>query len=169
MKSARITMSLISLIALGVTACSSSGISRSTLTKTFVLEQKKNGTDVDAGCVSEAFAKLSDADMKVIDVSIRKDAEPVGISGDGMALIIEAMSCAGSIDGVSIPAGVAGLSAAQNLMLTEMLKQMEASGLKVDKDCMTEAVKGLDNNVLTNTSSPEVAAIGAEVLKCVTP
>lgn len=150
-----------------VTACGSDTISRSALASSIVARAKKDGQVIEAGCVKSALSKLNDADLKVMDTAIRKDAGPTGLSTGGEEVMLEIVACAGSIGGVSVPAATEGLSAVQNLMLDQLAKQFEGQGYTVDKPCLTELMKGLTLDQIKDPASPALTKLTTDALACI--
>ena len=148
-------------------ACGTDTVSRSTLTKSLVAEAEKSGATVDSGCISDAVSKLTDKDLAVIDKAIKTNADPTELSGEGMSVMVEIVSCQGAISGDSLAPAIEGLNAVQSLMVSEILKQFEGSGTKIDEACLQDLIKAIDSAELVDPQSEAVKSLTADVVGCV--
>jgi hypothetical protein len=129
-----------------------------------------DGAEADEDCVRDVVAQLSDEDVEKIveagpdgDPDVSAEAEDIGMQ------LAECVTDFGdSLDSVEpgdvdIPEGLEVTDA----MVDVMVSQMEASGLKVDRDCIGEALEGQDLAALAEAEmTPEVMQ---SLMGCVTP
>lgn len=123
-----------------------SGGGRDEVVDQFVEAASADGATVDEACVREVVAKLPDADVEKIveagpdgDADVSAEAEELGFE------LIECVEDFGDLTSVdpsdaSIPEGVEITDA----MVDLMVEQIEASGVSVDRDCIGEALEGMD-------------------------
>ncbi len=172
MRSARVLTVFGSATLLLLSGCSDAKLSREAIAESFAKEVSADGTEADLGCIKDAVAEFSDADMTVIDKAIRADSDLTkDLSGDGMEVLIEMMGCTSlESDGIAVPEAVEGLSTMQSLMYTEMLKSLNASGTSVDEDCLKQLVAGVDNEFLSDPAKAAelTSELGEQAASCIT-
>lgn len=183
-----IATSLAALVLTTIAACggddSSSGTTRNAVLDQVIAEAENGGATVDRGCAEAAIAKLSDKDASAI-LAAGVDGDP-DVSEDAMAVANELFGCMnfdgvvdsvldGSLPDVSLPdVSLPDVSIPEGIEVTDEMIDMivtsiEQSGAKVDRDCIADAIQGVDLAELAGqagTMSPEFIQ---RFIGCVTP
>lgn len=159
------TMGIAALASLALfsTACGGdeggSSSDREEIVEQFVAAAEADGGAVDEACVREVVDKFPEADVEKI-IEAGPDGNPE-VSAEAEDLVFEFVNCVedfgdlSSVDpsDVEIPEGVEITDA----MVDAMVDQMEASGLTVDRDCIGEALEGMDlAAVASGAMTPEL-------------
>lgn len=178
-----IATSVAALVLTTLAACggddSSSGTTRNAVLDQVIAEAENGGATVDRGCAEAAIAKLSDKDASAI-LAAGVDGDP-DVSEDAMAVANELFGCMNfdgvvdsvldgslpdvSLPDVSIPEGIE----VTDEMIDMIVTSIEQSGAKVDRDCIADAIQGVDLAELAGqagTMSPEFIQ---RFIGCVTP
>lgn len=171
------TGSVVALLAM-TTACggddpisSASSGPRSEVLAQLMDEVEASGAKVDEACASKVVDQLSDDDIAKI-VAAGPDGDP-NVSADADALALQLFECvedfgtleSGVPSDISIPEGVEITDA----MVDAMVTSLESSGMTVDRDCIGEALEGMDlAEVAAQGSAPSPEFIQM-FIGCVTP
>lgn len=127
---------------------------------------KDEDVDLDEDCVKDVAAKFSDDDAKLITDNFESTSMP-NLSAEGQGLLIELFNCAdiSGVPDISIPdISIPDLGSLPNVSISpealdNAIDQVVANlPDNIDKDCVRDALSGLDPAQLSSGQAPELAS-----------
>jgi len=169
----KIVIAALSSLALVTAACGGGGPDRDALVDQLVEAAAGSGATIDEACARELADKLPDADVEKI-LEAGPDGDP-DVSAEADDIAMELIGCvedfgdsvgtdtSTDLSDISIPEGVE----INDAMVDLIASSLEESGMTVDRDCIGEALEGMDlSAVATAEPSPELMQA---FLGCMTP
>jgi hypothetical protein len=150
---------------------SSSG-TRATMLDMLITQVEAEGGKLDSDCAAKVIDKISDEDAaKIVAAGPDGDAD---VSTDAQSLGLELIECIEDFGTVPVDASLPDVSIPEGVEITDamvdaMVTSLESSGMTVDRDCIGEALEGMDlAEVAAQGGSPTPEFI-QQFIGCVTP